>query len=347
MLGAMISKTAPKNKNLELARSATSCLFPSYLCSQYRSDTITPVKPTEIKSFQKKIWDFYGKNKREFPWRPPLLKIQTNGILDPYNIFISEVMLQQTQTYRVVPKYEAWIRQFPDFKSLSQSPLPTVLRYWSGLGYNRRALYIQTTAQRVVKEFGGKLPMDPEILETFPGIGKNTAGSIYVFSENKPFVFIETNIRRVFIHEFFSSQSHPGGSETTDRISKDDSIAPLQNDNGIHDRDILTLVDQTLDRINPRQWYYALMDYGSYLGKTIPNPNRQSKHYAKQSRFEGSVRQIRGKILKILLEKKKITKEELLSLGLADDEKLLDQALLQLQKEGFISANGTVFRLNR
>ncbi len=223
--------------------------------------------PEKLQLFVDTIWSYYALNKRTFPWR---------DIDDPYHVVVSEIMLQQTQTYRVIPKYEAFVSQFPTFESLAQAPLRDLLVAWQGLGYNRRALALQATAQRIVKEFGGVLPDDPAILETFPGIGPATAGSICAFAFNNPTIFIETNIRTVYIHFF----------------------APQQTE--IKDSYLLPLIQETVAQENPRQWYYALMDYGVMLKSTRENPSRKSAHHSKQSRFEGSDRQIRGMILKLL-----------------------------------------------
>lgn len=248
------------------------------------------------KIFQKKILDYYINNKRIFPWR---------DISDPYKIMVSEFMLQQTQTSRVIAKYEKFIHMFPTLQSLAKAKNTDVLKLWSGLGYNRRALYLKTAAEKLHEHSDFSV----ENLVSIKGIGKNTAGAIFVFSYNRPYIFIETNIRRVFIHEFFA------------------------NKQAVADTEIFKLIEKTLDYKNPRDWYYALMDYGAFLSKTEINPNRKSKHYNKQSKFEGSIRQVRGKILKQLIEKSKIKIEEL--------EKIvnsvhLKKALAQLEKEGFI-----------
>ena len=146
--------------------------------------------------FKKIILDYYKKHGRhDLPWR------KTH---DPYKILVSEIMLQQTQVGRVMAKYKEFIREFPDFKKLAQAPTAKVLKAWSGLGYNRRALYLKRTAERVTNEFQGKLPKDQSMLVDLPGIGPNTAGAICAYSFNMPVVFIETNIRRVFIHFFFN-----------------------------------------------------------------------------------------------------------------------------------------------
>lgn len=259
----------------------------------------------QVQAFKNTVWEYYKKNKRDFPWRSEPT---------PYNVFISEVMLQQTQTYRVLPKYEAWIARFPDFKTLANSPFSEVLQYWSGLGYNRRALYLHKASQIVINEYNGLIPKDPELLVKLPGIGKATAASIIVFSYNIPLVFIETNIRRVFIHEFFGDKEN------------------------IDDKDIYKLVKESVDQKNPREWYYALMDYGSYLPKQTTNPNRKSKHYTKQSKFEGSLRQVRGRILQILTAQNPIDTYQLEKLVNVEPERF-EKALSQLTSEGFLEIN--------
>lgn len=225
------------------------------------------LKFEEIASFRAFIWDFYALHKRDFAWR---------NTDNPYYVVVSELMLQQTQTHRVEQKFEQFILEFPDFETLAQASLRNVLSLWQGLGYNRRAKYLQQIAQAIMHEHGGVLPADIEKLRALPGIGPYTAGSICAFAFNKPTVFIETNIRAVFLDTFFKDQ---------DRVP---------------DAQLLPLVDATVDRENPREWYYALMDYGVALKKNGKNPNVRSRHYTVQSKFEGSDRQIRGKIIALL-----------------------------------------------
>lgn len=256
-----------------------------------------------ITSFQQFIWDFYREQGRLFAWR--------NNV-NPYHVVVSEIMLQQTQTYRVEPKYEQFIAQFPDFQTLAAAPLRDVLAAWQGLGYNRRGKYLQQIAQKVVTDFNGILPDDPAILETFPGIGKGTAGSICAFAFNRPTIFIETNIRTVFIHSFFYNQDK------------------------IHDKELLPLIADALDHENPREWYYALMDYGVYLKKLCINPSRKSKHHTKQSKFEGSDRQIRGKIIKLLTEHVSLDNNQLLQLVQKEKQRVV-RILGELQCEQLIA----------
>jgi len=250
--------------------------------------------------FKKIIGDYYRKHKREMPWRTDI---------SPYAIFISEVMLQQTQVARVLVKYSHFINTFPDFQSLATASTSVLLSVWQGMGYNRRALYLKAAAQIVCLKYNSALPEDSQLLDELPGIGFATACSIGAFAFNKPVVFIETNIRRVFIHHYFNDGI----------IVADDEIIPH--------------IERTLDRRNPREWYWALMDYGAYLATQIDNPNRKSKHYTKQKKFEGSVREMRGGLLKLLL-KKSYTVSELKKMYKGDER--LFTALEQLEKEGFI-----------
>jgi len=256
--------------------------------------------------FQNNVWSYYKKHGREMPWR---------GARDPYKILVSEIMLQQTQVARVLVKYPQFIKAFPSFRALARAPLSKVLRVWQGMGYNRRAIALKKIAEIVVLEYKGKLPRDSKTLETLPSIGRATAGSICAFAFNSPIPFIETNIRRVFIHFFFSRRNPPAG--------------------GISDEMILPLVEKTIDKKNPREWYYSLMDYGAMLAKKGSNPNRKSAHYARQSKFKGSNREIRGKILKLLLNHDSLTAEKMQAL-LSLERKAIKKNLLTLKKEGFI-----------
>lgn len=232
----------------------------------------------------------------------------------PYYVVVSEVMLQQTQVSRVVPKFEHFIQQFPDWQRLSQASLADVLASWQGLGYNRRGQWLHQLASVVVNQYQGQLPADPVELIKLPGIGPNTAGSITAFAFNSQVVFIETNIRRVFIHHFFEDQE------------------------GITDKQLLPIIEQALDHEHPREWYYALMDYGSYLTKTTPNPNRRSYHYARQSKFEGSHRQLRGKILRYFLEHRTVTQKQLVQDFSDTDPARLQQVLTEYLRENIVES---------
>ena len=230
------------------------------------------------------------------------------------------MMLQQTQTNRVAEKYQQFIQEFPDFQALANAPLNDVLKVWQGLGYNRRAVALKTIAKKVVSEFIGILPADVEILKSFPQIGHNTASSIVAFAFNIPTFFIEVNIRRVYIYFFF-----PGKSSIQDKV-------------------IMPIVRKTLDRSNVRKWYYALMDYGVMLKKSHPELNKRSAHYRKQSKFKGSNREIRGKILKLLIASSNLTEAEIFK-ELKINSKKLKEILPLLIKEGFIKREKNRFSI--
>lgn len=237
--------------------------------------------------------------------------------ITPYYVVVSEVMLQQTQTYRVAPKFDAFINAFSSFNALKGASLQEVYQYWQGLGYNRRAKYLQEIARIVVEDYAGQLPADPKILQTFPGLGPATAASICAFAFNMPIAFIETNIRSVFIHHFFQDQAD------------------------VRDAQLMPLIEQTLDRENPREWYYALMDYGVMLKKQHKNPSRKSKHHVKQSKFEGSNRQIRGALLRILAENGPMTEVEIAKMLHQFELQRIMHNLGALQQEKFIiKSNG-------
>ncbi len=262
------------------------------------------INPSKIRLFKKTVWSYYKKHKRDLPWR---------HTFNPYHIFISEVMLQQTQVSRVLVKYQEFITAFPSFVSLSRASLSDVLRVWQGMGYNRRGKYLREAAIIVTTTYKGKLPQDTDLIDSLPGIGLATACSIMAFAFNFPTVFIETNIRRVFIHHFF------------------------KDEDDIDDKRLLPLVESSLDREDPREWYWALMDYGTYLGKKIVNPNRKSKHYALQSDFKTSDRRIRGIILKNAL-KRPITIQEVIDITHESKERM-SRIIESLVREGFLVKN--------
>jgi A/G-specific adenine glycosylase len=220
-------------------------------------------------------------------------------------------MLQQTQTHRVEKKFEEFLLAFPTFVALADASTRDLLVVWQGLGYNRRALYLQQSAQKIVNECDGHVPNDPAILVTFPGIGKATAASICAFTFNNPTIFIETNIRAVFIDSFFKNQD------------------------AVHDNQLMPLIAATVDQLNPREWYYALMDYGVHLKKHCANPNKKSAHYAVQSKFEGSDRQIRGMILRLLTEKDGVTIDCIVR-ALSKDAGKIQAVVKTLEKDQFV-----------
>jgi A/G-specific adenine glycosylase len=264
-----------------------------------------------VVEFVETVWGYYSAHGRhDLPWRIP----EANGTFDPYKILVSECMLQQTQVSRAIPKYGAFLRRFPTVSSLAESELGEVLRAWQGLGYNRRAKYLWQAAQCI--EQAGSFPSSPEALTKLPGVGVNTAGAILAYAWNQPAVFIETNIRTVYIHHFTGDAD----------VVSDDFI-----------RDCL---ERTLDRERPREFYWALMDYGSYLKTRVQNLHR-SKQYTKQSKFEGSKRQIRGQVLRELSNAPLAARHLVHRI---DDERL-SGVLDELVREGLIKKKGEQYSL--
>lgn len=278
----------------------------------------------QIKKFQKIVWDYYHTSGRgQLPWRTSI---------NPYRVWVSEIMLQQTQVDRVINFFKVWVKSFPTIQKLAGASQVDILKHWKGLGYNSRALRMKKTAQLIIELYKAKFPSDYYELQKLPGIGPYTAGAICAFAYNQPIVLIETNIRRVYIHHFFN-----------------DAI-------DVYDTEILELVNKTMDKKNPREWYWALMDYGSFLGRTLNskgkkyNPNTQSKHYIKQSKFSGSDREIRGTILTLLLEHNntlsKITLTQKIKQFTTDKERI-QKIINQMVHEGYFELKGNNIHLKK
>jgi A/G-specific adenine glycosylase len=221
-------------------------------------------------------------------------------------------MLQQTQSSRVIPKYKAFLEAFPNARALAESSVRDVLSLWQGLGYNRRALLLKRTAEAIVTKYKGRFPKTQDELVALPGIGPYTASALMAFAYNTPTVMIETNIRAVFIHFFFPKSKK------------------------VPDAKLLPLIEKYMDREKPREWYNALMDYGSMLKATVPNPSRKSKHHTKQSKFNGSMRQIRGAIIRLYTENPKMTQTRLVA-SLPYKPEVIKIQYKKLKDEGFFS----------
>ncbi len=257
------------------------------------------------------VLEHYREHVRSLPWR------ETR---DPYQILVSEIMLQQTQVDRVIPKYRAFLLAFPTVKLLASASLLGVLTLWQGLGYNRRGKALWEAARMIMDEFNGEFPLNRADLMRLPGVGHYTAGAIMAFAFDLPVTFIETNIRTVYLHHFFADRT------------------------GVDDREILPLIEETLDQKDPRNWYYALMDYGAYLKKTQGSNNGRSKHHTVQSRFEGSRRQARGAVIRALSDGKDKDFQAMVS-SVNADESVLRSILDDLLSEGMIVRSGSNFRI--
>lgn len=272
---------------------------------------------------------------RDLPWR---------RTRDPYQIWLSEVMLQQTQVARVETRMPSWLERFPSVEALAAASTSDVLEEWQGMGYNRRALALKSAAQQIVEQYGGQFPRSTKELVALPGIGPATAQGIRSFAFDLPGVYLETNVRTVVLHHFFPDVP------------------------GVPDRELAPLVEATCPAAvdvpsgpyaapqdaddTPRAWYYAMLDYGAYLKKVLPNPSRRSAGYAKQSRFEGSRRQKRAEVVRLLLDARTTAPTGLaltdVMAGLnrfeaaagrgAVDEQLVRSILAALEQEGFCVA---------
>lgn len=261
--------------------------------------------------FVETVWEYYKRHgRRSLPWR---------NTKNPYRILVSEVMLQQTQVERVIPKYREFLKQFPTVYALRDASLGDVLRVWQGLGYNRRAKMLHECAQDVVKKYRGLTPTTYEALVELSGVGPYTAGAVLAFAYNIPTPIIETNIRTVFIHHFFRGK------------------------NNIADTEIVQLIERTLDSENPREWYYALMDYGAHLKQTIGNQNTRSKHHVKQSAFKGSEREVRGAVMRLLTVQQ--YEEAILLKKLPFSEQSITLQLQKLCYEGLLVKRGVIYTL--
>ena len=241
----------------------------------------------DIPDFQRLILEWGRDNRRDMLWR---------NTRDPYKILVSEVMLQQTQVSRVLPKYEEFLCEFPTLKALADSSQASLLRTWQGLGYWNRALRLRDAARVIVNEFDGKFPRDPASLMQLPGVGPYTAGAVACFAFGSTEPFLDTNIRRVYLFFFF-----PG---------EDD----------VPDSRIMEIASRAVWTEDPREWGYALFDYGAteLRDRKI---NRRSRHYARQPAFEGSFRSFRTQALRHVLA------QENMSLSRADLKDFLSRRL--------------------
>lgn len=301
---------------------------------------LTPELHAFVEFVAKKGRELY----RDLPWR---------RTYDPYAIWISEVMLQQTQVSRVDGRWQRWLERFPTVDALAAAAPSDVLEEWQGLGYNRRALSVHRAAQ-AISEAGGVFPQDPKELVKLPGIGPATAAGIRAFAFNLHGVYLETNVRTVFLHELYPQAEGVPDSELVPLV---ELTCPASVEDAVDavaagaDAAVNTAAETDETELTPRSWYYALLDYGAYLKKTIPNPSRRSKSHVKQSRFEGSHRQKRAELLRVLLAHKdeggaefETLHQELCQIEVSAGRETLDEQvtlglLEELAKEGFCQKN--------
>lgn len=230
--------------------------------------SLWPSQELSKDDFIEKVYNEGRRCFRELPWR---------YLDDPYAVLVSEVMLQQTQVTRVLKYWDRWMAIFPCVDALACADNAEVLEQWQGLGYNRRALALKRTAEICSTEWSGHMPDTVEQLQKLPGIGAASAAGIVAFAYNKPAVYLETNVRTVFLHELFSGRDQ------------------------VHDRELVPLLALTCPQNDARTWYYALLDYGAHLKTLMANPSRRSAHYTRQTSFEGSRRQKRAELVRLVL----------------------------------------------
>jgi len=262
------------------------------------------LQPQKIKTFQQEILDWYKMNKRDLPWRTTR---------DPYHILVSEIMLQQTQVIRVIPKYEVWFQAFPTIADLAKAQTSDVLRLWSGLGYNRRGLYLKKIAATIVKEYNGQFPRDIATLKTLPGIGEYTARAIACFAFDQQVAVVDTNVRKVILLKF--PEIH-----------------------GMRDKQMQAIADELLPKGKAYDWNHALMDYAAL---TL---TKEKVSVAKQSKFAGSRRYYRGQIIKLLTQKREVALVELATV-LNKDTEFIYGIVKELVTEGFLEQQNDLVSL--
>lgn len=265
----------------------------------------------DVVEFQELIWQKGHELYRDMPWRQDTR---------PYYVLVSELMLQQTQVDRVIPKFEAFIARFPDEVVLAAASLSEVLTLWSGLGYNRRAKYLYDAAAMITDELHGVFPTTYDGLIKLPGVGPNTAGAIMAYAYSQPVVFIETNVRTVYFTHWFDGQTE------------------------VDDRDLRGAVAATIDHEQPREFYWALMDYGSWLKRQGSSRLTMSRHYKKQSPLKGSIREVRGQIIR-LLTVADVPLDDLMNRY--DGDERFAPALEGLMRDGLIVQTGEQLHLTK
>ena len=290
---------------------------------------------------------------RDLPWR------RTH---DPYKIWLSEVMLQQTQVARVETRWQEWLDRFPTVDDLAAAPVSDVLAAWQGMGYNRRALSLKKAAETVAQEYDGEFPRSVKELVALPGIGPATAQGIRSFAFDLPGVYLETNVRTVVLHHLFPDVPEVSDKELTPIVEATCPAAARADE--VDDSTVqLQLAGRFAEpqdaQDTPRAWYYAMLDYGAYIKKTVPNPSRRAKAYTRQSKFEGSRRQKRAEAVRMLLQAQAqgmagVTTGEV-SMRLSEveraaarppvDEALAASILEDLEREGFCCREDGAWRI--
>lgn len=284
----------------------------------------TPCDDRRLRGFVETVVARGREHYRDFPWRHET---------DPYALLVSEVMLQQTQATRVVAHYVRWLEAFPTFEALAAAPLEAVLREWQGLGYNRRAVALKRIAETLVElapaDAHASLPEAESDLTALPGVGPATAAGVRAFAFGKHGVYLETNVRSVVLHELFPEADGVADSEVSAVVAAAARCAETAG-------------------VGAREWNWALLDYGAHLKRIGPNPSRRSAHHSRQTPFEGSRRQMRARLLRLVMESPGGTPEEyaeMLSGGAEREAHDVHELIGELAREGFLAEENGRFRI--
>ena len=275
---------------------------------------------------------WYDRERRGLAWR---------DTTDPYEILVSEVMLQQTQVVRVEPAYRAFLNRFPTVAALAAAPLADVLRLWRGLGYNRRAVHLHRAAQGIMTRHGGRIPDDLDALKSLPGVGDYTARAVLAFAFDRPVAPVDTNVARVL------SRAVAGRS--------------------LARRAVQELADELVPYGRPRDWSQALMDLGARacasraprcencpirascawrLAPGSPDPAARTAGSPRpQGRFAGSDRFHRGRIVDALRAGPVDVADLAQAAGLARDPDRTARLLDRLVADGLVQRRGDLLRL--
>jgi A/G-specific adenine glycosylase len=286
-----------------------------------------PTKPSRRRLGREALRAWYAPRRGAYPWR------QTR---DPYAIWVSEVMLQQTQAARVVPAYRSFLRRFPTVRALAAAPRRDVVAEWEGLGYNRRAVWLSNAARTIVRDHGGRIPRTEDELLELQGVGTYTASAVASMGFGEPVAVIDTNVRRVVSRVHLGIEGHE-----------------------VPASEVWALADAWLDRDDPGMWNQALMDLGREVCRPKPHCEvcplarvcrfRLSGAVARrgprrQGPFEGSTRQVRGAVVNALRSHHWLTLAHLASeTGFARDR--VDTAVENLAVDGLVEVEAGRVRL--
>ena len=284
-------------------------------------------KPSRRRLGREALREWYAPRRGAYPWR------ETR---DPYAIWVSEVMLQQTQASRVAPAFRSFLRRFPTVRALAAAPRRDVVKGWSGLGYNRRAVRLSEAARAIVRDHGGRIPRDRTELLALPGVGPYTAAAVASMGFGEPVAVVDTNVRRVVARVHLGIDGHEASV-----------------------RDVGALADAWLDRVDPATWNQAVMDLGREVCRPKPHCQvcplarvcrfRRSGAVAdrgprRQGAFEGSSRQVRGAVVNALRSNPSLTSARLAAeVGFAPDR--VERAVETLVFDGLLEVRAGRIRL--